>query len=400
VTKPMLHGQLDQWPSNRHTSGQVTSAWKPRSLTVGRKGRNSWPRSVVYALRVIILVIIASSISVAQSTLPLAWQQKEEPGAFSKQRTIPRVDRGYLFSFNRRLTGPSDNNLVVRTLATGVDRQIPFWINQASEIRLEDVAIGVSGELYVAGSMLQENQMSLVNFVAQLDDLGKPLKILNLGSYRPKRLCTGGDGTFWTIGFGLGLAHDEGRGEKLLRHYSFDGQLLNGYLPSEKFPALSHIDFRRNSVLLSCGNASVGVYLAHPARWIEIPYNQQVVNKWRLQAIPPGRATGLTLRGVGEAFASFSQRHRTDDGTLAISSNIYRLTLPVDGFEQSSGQGGTGSAARLQSGILPRATWGRLATNSSESSTKLFLLGRDDQSLVYVGPKVPGVDPILYWSRP
>jgi len=340
--------------------------------------------------------------AVAQSNaIPSPWQRKTEPGAFSRERSIPRVDRGYLFSFRRRILDDSKSNLLVRSLATGDETLMTFWITGASEIRVEDVAVGPTGQVYVAGSMMQPASLSLTNFVAAVDSSGSPTKVTDLGSYRPKRLCVANDGTFWTFGFGLGLSSAEGRGDRLLRQYSQGGSVLNAFLPSEKFPALAHLDFRHASAALACGDESVGLYLSKPARWVEVPFANPVANKWRIQPAPLGVLVGVALLGAHHVYASFAARTVGSDGLPETTGKLYKLTLPTDGQDKpvaSSVQAGAGGE-RLQSGNRAKANWTSLSDGSSAAG-KVFLLGRDEQSLVFAGGKTQGADPTLYWVRP
>jgi hypothetical protein len=307
-----------------------------------------------------------------------------------------------MFSFRRRILDDSKSNLHVRSLATGDETDMTFWIKGASEIRVEDVAIGPAGQVYIAGSMMQPASPSLSNFVAAVDSSGNPSKVTDLGSYRPKRLCVASDGTFWTFGFGLGLTGVDGRGGRLLRQYSSGGSVLNAFLPSEKFPALAHLDFRRSSAALTCGDESVGLYLSKPARWIEVPFANPVANKWRIQPAPPGVLVGVALLGAHQAYASFAARSVATDGKPEMVGNLYKLTLPMDGEANSEAtpvQAASGGERLLQSGSRPKANWTSLSDGTS-AAKKVFLLGRDEHSLVYAGGRKQGADPTLYWVRP
>jgi len=177
--------------------------------------------------------------------------------------------------------------------------------------------------------------------------------------------------------------------------------VLNAFLPSEKFPALAHLDFRHASAALACGDESVGLYLSKPARWVEVPFANPVANKWRIQPAPLGVLVGVALLGAHHVYASFAARTVGSDGLPETTGKLYKLTLPTDGQDKpvaSSVQAGAGGE-RLQSGNRAKANWTSLSDGSSAAG-KVFLLGRDEQSLVFAGGKTQGADPTLYWVRP
>ncbi len=353
-----------------------------------------------------LLVLTAACMSVAQSSqLPSAWQQKKIANAFSKQRTVPHVDHGYIVSFRPRMAKDGGSNIFVSSLATGEEQSITFWINGASEIRAEDVAVNTGGQIYIAGSLMRTGEVSLTNFVAEVDRTGTATRVFDLGSFTPKRMCPANDGTFWVFGLSLGGGGDDGHGERLLRQYSTEGHLLNAYLPSNKFPSLSRYGFGRAAVTLACGDESVGVYIARPARWIEVQFSNPVAYKWRIQPAPPGRVTGVVLMGTHQLYATFATRVVGADGKRDVSSMMYRLNIPAS--EQASpllqlaGPSGSDlSLSKLPAGSRPKGSWTPLPDGSDTAAGKVFLLGRDDQSLVYVGPRVASADPTFYWVRP
>jgi hypothetical protein len=352
-----------------------------------------------------VVVLLAVSLTMTSLTqadqLPSAWQHKAVGNSFSRQRTIPRVEHGYLFSFRPRILEGGGSNIFVRSLATGEEEQLTFWVNGASEIRIEDVSINGSGQIYVAGSLMRSGDLTVTSFVAGLDQTGTMTNFVDLGRYRPKRVCAPNDGTFWTFGQVLNGDSDFYRGQ-LLREYSADGRVLNAYLPVGKFPVLSRAEFGRTAVTLSCGDESVGLYLARPARWIEVAFSNRVAYKWRVAPAPAGTVTGMVLMGAHQVYASVARRTIGNDGQPVVPSSMYRLIVPTEEPQGQSEVPSSGGAPsdRLQSGDRPKASWAPLADVSDAAAGRVFLLGRDDQSLVYVGPRSPGADPTLYWVRP
>ena len=360
--------------------------------------------STASALLVLIcLGMSLSSASMADSNLSPAWQQRTVANAFVRGRTIPRADHGYLFSFRRRIRQGDGENLFVRSLAGGEQQAITFSVEGASEIRAEDMAVNSGGQIYVAGSLMRPGEISPTNFVAEVGRSGEVAKFFDLGTYTPKRVCVENDGTFWTFGLGIGGNGEDSRGDRLLRQYSPDGHLLTSYLPSVKFPSLSRYGFGRAAVTLSCGDQSVGVYLARPARWIEVQFSDPVAYKWRIQPAPRGVITHAVLMGSHQVYATFSTRLTRLDGQPGVVSTTYKLSLPAEGEDSSASKeplGTTGTSLSLttaHSGNRAKGSWTQLPV---QGTTNMFLLGRENESLIYTGPRVPGVDSAFYWVRP
>jgi hypothetical protein len=406
----MLAERLRVTPKCRHShearsvNSSSAAPWAPQSSPTHHLNRVTTPAGL---LAIALCCIWLSSATVAQSQhLSPTWQQKSYANSFSRQRTIPRVDHGYLLSFRHRIFDSKESNLFLRSLNTGSEQSLSFWIDGATEIRAEDAAVSSGGQVYVVGSLMRAGQLDLTNFVAAVDRSGNPPRVFDLGSFTPKRVCAANDGTIWAFGLTLGGHGEDGHGDRLLRQYSPDGRLLNAYLPNKKFPALASRGFRREAVSLACGDDSVGVYLARPPRWIEVQSSDSVAYKWRIQSAPPGIVTGVALMNSHELYATFATRTVGTDGKVNVASTLYQLNLPVDGhglslLPSASNPLTSGSPlGDLSSGGRPRGSWTPLIDDSDSRAGNVFLLGRDDQSLVYVGRKSEGLDPVLYWVRP
>jgi hypothetical protein len=374
------------------------------SLLSSKRGRFAY--RVLHSAMLLCLSFSAAVLSLAQSNQRVSpWQQKTLAGAFSTTRTIPRAEHGYLVSFRRSNLPGGGGNIFLRSLADGDELPITFWVRDASEIRLEDVATSAMGQIYVAGSSVRQGEMAPTNFVAEIDRQGNVSQLVDLGPYAPKRVCAANDGTFWTFGVGLGGLGEDQRGERLLRQYSPDGHLLGAYLPSIKFPALSRYGFRRAAVTLVCGDESVGVYLAKPARWIEVQSGTAIAYKWRIASPPPGTITTAVLMRSHQVYAAFATKTMGADGKPSLHSLMYQLSLPGNEQGPVFSGGGTvnGSVVfsnKSHSGTRPKGIWVPLAGGSADTSVSAILVGRDNGSLVYVEPRVPGSDPTFSWVRP
>jgi len=116
--------------------------------------------AVVWLCATVFLSQMLTGSSFAESKeLPAPWRHEQGANAFSLNRTVPRVDHGYLFSFRRRLREGGGNNMFVRSLSTGQEAQFSFWIEGATEVRLEDAAMNGVGQIYLAGSYMRSGEI-------------------------------------------------------------------------------------------------------------------------------------------------------------------------------------------------------------------------------------------------
>ena len=353
-------------------------------------------------LRIKALVCTAATVATMSATVRLAhslapaevqepWQHRTL-AAFALDRTFPIISNGYLLAHRRTVTPATQQDAVfVLALKTAQERVVPFWLPEASEIRLEAAAIRANGSVLLGGSYSRRSDSTEVTFVAELAPTGEIVARHNLDDYVPERLCGASDGGFWTFGQ-IFKQENAGGDYSFVRRYSSRGALVQQYFPRSLLPAGVTLDYRaqrRNTALLSCGDTSVGVYVGRgtapsvnlTARFVWFEVNAST-GETRTLAVrnPAGGAsiTGLVLFSQGTAYASY------ENGGLFQLTNAGSTGawVPVPAAEPS---------VKAPPGLTTGAADRRRAFG--------VLLGRDGTSLVHlVGRLSPRPTQTVYWS--
>jgi len=312
-------------------------------------------------------------------TLQLPSPEKEltVAGAFVSQRTFPITSNGYLISFSR-VSSDNANQIVLYSLSTGAQQQIAFSLKNSSATTIIDAAVLSPSNVLVVGTYVASTDGTQQNFVSEVDFSGTVQTTFMLGVYTPERVCAASDGTLWTLGQQLA---DEGGpylSYDMLRNYQVDGSLVRSYLPRgalpnvmlDLHPAGSVFGQEVDRAFLACGESSVGVYIANPARiWLEIDMATGKSQQWTVKTLAGSIPTGLTLTSAGTVYASFffgKQANR----------KLYNLSL----------------------GSSNPAVWEEVTDPSNLFAT---ILGRDGAAIVYIrGSEAPALNPIINWSTP
>jgi hypothetical protein len=304
------------------------------------------------------------------SSVQPPWQQQAIAGAFSPKRSFTQVDRGYLVSFRRVITGgPAEDTIHWDSLTAQGHGEFPFWIKGASGIWLNDVKVTPDGDFLVAGVWGQSEKSSVNNFLAWVDRTGAVLKTKDLGSYEAERVCASNDGNVWTLG------EDDGINYNMLRKYSSAGEVLASYLNRASLLSVAVFDLSAHNhfvskprpqssppgrTFLRCGDEGVGVYIGPVRTWFQVPLVGGGAQSWHVNP-PVGSTvmTGILLMGSNEVYASFSAGWARGKTTKphAPQYGLYLLDLsgqtpvwdPVPGTVSPSGRpferllGGDGS---------------------------------------------------------
>jgi hypothetical protein len=303
---------------------------------------------------------------VQQPPSPLSRQEPYDR-APAREQTVPRAQNGYLVSFTPVITHSSLNAIVLRSIATMEELDLPFWIQGAGEVHIEDIALNSRAQIYVVGSFVRPGDIALTNFSAELDNAGRLMALYQLGPYRPKRVCAANDGSFWLFGQVLSDAH-EGLYSHLLRYYAPDGQLVNAYLTRDMFPALSETSFGRRQVFLTCDSDHAGIYFTLSRRWVQVSERTSVVQQWRVEPVTSLKITGIAVLPDHHIYASFST-----SPSQTVAGGFYVLDLVS----------------------ADSARWTLIT-----ASPHPVLLGDEGDYLIYTQPSSPTASRALYWLRP
>ena len=330
--------------------------------------------------------------ALAQSpVLSPPWQQ-QAMGGITPQRTIPKIEHGYLLQFMPHVKdGPAAGMIHWNSLATQRQGDLSFWLPGASEIWLNDVGATPDGNILVAGTYAESGQNSVNNFLAWVDPAGTVLQTVNPGSYEPERVCATNDGNIWTLGQDWGAQADY----NMVRKNSTSGEVLGSFLSRTSLPVTS-FDLSTHAHLqspppqqippgktyLQCGDESVGVYVGPALTWFEVQLTDGSTQRFR---VPPPAAftwiTGAGLIATHEVYASFDTSITNGSGgPSARQRGLYVLNLGGQTPKWGSVLGTVGSA-EVSGGFMR-------------------LVGRDGPNLVYVRNKTTSPDgsPVLFWS--
>lgn len=348
----------------------------------------------VLCLFVLLSTLAAPLKSFSQGTgfsLPKASKSVAFPNSFNTDKAFPSVSNGFLVSYSREITAPAA--IVLDDIGSGREVTPSFWIPAASKISLHDAAVTADRRsLVLVGSYLPIAGGAEVPFIAMQGLAGGQTSLIKPdGDYVPVRVCAANNGTLWTLGQTeaevLHLQVLPLPDYQMVRSYSLDGTLQNGFVPrsSQGAGSLALLPLGRsygtrsghdlNPAKLSCGDSSVGLFIGSPVySWSEIDLKSNTLQTWTVPPVSHGSITGLTLLGSNNVYASFA----------VTSANTRLLTL----FRLSFNSDHSGS-------------WVQVADNGgTEQKGFGVLLGRDGSSLVYLrGARTP-TNATLYWSTP
>jgi hypothetical protein len=330
--------------------------------------------------------------ALAQSpVLSPPWQQ-QAMGGITPQRTIPKIEHGYLLQFMPHVKdGPAAGMIHWNSLATQRQGDLSFWLPGASEIWLNDVGATPDGNILVAGTYAESGQNSVNNFLAWVDPAGTILQTVNPGSYEPERVCATNDGNIWTLGQDWGAQADY----NMVRKNSSSGEVLGSFLSRLSFPRVSFdlgtythsqpahpVQTPPGRTYLVCGNASVGAYVGPALTWFEISLMDG--SSQRFHVPPPAPfswITGIALRQPHEVYASFDTRIQSESvGPSLRQRGLYALSV----------RGQAANWEPFDGSVGPAEAAGGFAR----------LDGRDGPNLVYARNKTVSADgsPVLFWS--
>jgi hypothetical protein len=361
-------------------------------------------RSIFRRLMAITWLLLAVQLQCpSQIILPQSRQQKSFPQEFSYSKTsFPTVSNGFLVSFSRTIEKQDPRKgIFITALNSGQRQGIPFWIDGASVIHLDSVAISSDAFLYVGGSYLIGasdddrnnfvrggiNDLKQTNFIAKVDQSGAILFVKNLGDYTPEKICTTPDGNLWSFGQSMEKERTKiGQQQEylMLRRFSSDGDLISSYLKRSSVEGKVSTNYRAKTggagaAFIVCGGSTVGAFLQGPGSlmWTKVDIKSGDVAQVKVRNPPGTVPTGVTIVDNGDVYASFR--------TVVVSpGSPPQYMAPLGIF-------------RISRDKQPR--WD--SVSSADASTHYSaLLGHDGSYLVHFeGDKEAVEVPIIYWTK-
>ena len=309
----------------------------------------------------LLILLWSNTFVLGQNRLSTAPLKRDRiRNMISIERSFPRMENGYVFSFRPSVRQAGEDDLIVASPAKGQDYQLGFSVPGMSETRISDVSVGPEGQVYIVGSAIKAGDVTVRGFLSNLDLTAHGSTVF-FDEYKPERVCVAGDGTLWVLGQPLN-AELANTPSGMLRNYTAQGELRSEFLPALNFPVVARNVGKRSQIFLSCGEESVGVYLGPARLWVEIAYGEVLAEQRHVDPPQSSVMSRLVLVHKGEVLASF--RDRLPDGQLGRVNHFYRLSMDRSPVSWESINGGE--------------------TSNASNVPARGLLGRDGDSVVYL----------------
>jgi hypothetical protein len=345
----------------------------------------------IQTLFCLLALVCGASLAFAENSLaPVPWQQKTFTSAFAPKHTFPRVANGFVISVRHTRSHDTPDAILLNSLKDGAQRQIPFWLPDATQVSIEDATVTPDQRLLVFGSVSRADSSVRTNYISQLDLQGHVLSTFSTDGYEPQRACSSGNGTIWTIGQDW-MAEIQGRSYAILRNYSASGELLRSYLQRAELPVtdlnlsarLAKQGGTHGRAFVVCGANMVGAYFGPGHTWVSIRLSDGTAHVWHVRSPAEKnkmRVTGLALLR-DTVYASFAS---PDPQQFLPKFSVQRLDLSQE-----------------QGAWKPVVLAG---TAEVDESTHAFdaILGSDGSSLVYANKQGPSAKTqgVLFWVKP
>lgn len=186
-------------------------------------------------------------------------------------------------------------------------------------------ATHAAGILAVGGGIMTDG--SIQRFIAKTDLTGGTIQSLRTGQFSPHQVCEATDGTVWTLGYALDYRDSPDADKNVLRHYSFERGLLEGFVALDSISKSRDATLNVNSAgksFLRCSKDRVSVFFGAAGQYIEVDASNGKLARWNV-ALPPiagGRATGFAVTEEGRIFVSFLGFSDPDNN---VTHGLYEL---------------------------------------------------------------------------
>lgn len=196
----------------------------------------------------------------------------------------------------------------------------------AAKLSVSAAAATKPGGILAAGGGIMTDG-SIQGIIAKTDLTGRTVQSLRTGRYSPHQVCEAGDGTVWTLGYGLDYRHSPDADRNVLRHYSFEKGLLEDLVPldsiSKSADAILNVNSERRG-FLRCSKDRVSVFFVSAAQYVEVDAASGKLARWSV-ALPPivgERVSGFAVTDEGRKFVSLRGVNEPDN---SLTYGLYEL---------------------------------------------------------------------------
>jgi len=199
---------------------------------------------------------------------------------------LPQLAGGYLLEAPGYATSPAEAKICLLNVAARSWRELNPWPEEpTAELVVKGVQPLKDGRIVVGlRAVSWANERAEV--VAVFDKEGRRQSWFRTNPYAWDTFAVDEDQSLWMFGACPDyLAHECGMDDPLVRHYSLDGKLLDGFLPFRSFPeGALHVPERKvGSDWVGLSRAAVGIYVAATAEWIELDRKGRILARQKME---------------------------------------------------------------------------------------------------------------------
>jgi hypothetical protein len=164
------------------------------------------------------------------------------------------------------------------------------------------------GGAIASGQFTTDEETS--DFLAETSTSGGVVSTVPTQTYLAARMCQTADGSVWTLGRDSAKESENQLDYDIVRQYSFEKGLLQGYIPR------SSVNFQSKGAsgagegeagaFLVCGKDRISAFLNETKEYFEIDPSKETLKRWKVAMSPldGGRVTGLAVTDAGRVYAS------------------------------------------------------------------------------------------------
>lgn len=220
---------------------------------------------------IVLPILVISAIQVLHA------QPVSLPSEFSisVQETVgkpmPKWRGGFIIqSGSENITGP---NFMLYD-GRGQGRPIQIRIPDAARIRLNDVVLGVGGEIVIAADIWKESG-ERASAIATVQPLGNTTIVRRTNPFKVERIALDAEGRIWSFGQNIADSVEAGlkQDHPVLQVFGRDGSSVGAYLMSSSVSAQRLIPVGYSALGETSMFASkdrIGLYIARLKRWVEV----------------------------------------------------------------------------------------------------------------------------------
>jgi hypothetical protein len=312
----------------------------------------------------LLLLVSASALGQDQSPAAEAGQisaplrSSAYPEVIYDRSFVPDWDRGYVIHHEFEVNHSPGTPMVVMYDATGKRvREGRIWPQGAGSVTIRRTAATRDGAILASGGATMQDG-SIQHFIVRTDLSGNTAQTLQTGPFLAEQVCEASDGSVWSLGKEVTSDGNRAPDTNVLRQYSFEKGLLQGFLPEDSVSAVVNSNrpwFNPFDSFVRCGKDKVSVYLNFTDEYAEVNTSSFELKRWKVDevTVQQGKASGLAIAEDGRVYASFSTHGMSGPGPLGLTGLYQLKAQPGMPITLLLPVGGTISIRGMERGQVP-----------------------------------------------